>query len=343
MTQTKKLPVFLLLFLILLSCLPLCYADPVLIDNAEVDNDQWIGTTFSAAGSCVGQSFTNLNGTYRITSAQFKCLHRSGMNTNFYYAKLYSHSGVFGTSSVPDILLATSDGLNCSGFTDEVAWTTFTFSGANQYEMASLVNYCIVFGWHVGENSMAPRVDTGGAHAGNWFRNNPAGEPLTWDYPTAWDLNFRIYGELISGQNLAFELSQTILLSANSVFNKELAFLQTNTIQPSDVASMSKAISGILTEYLNTNSIYPTANLLFNKELGFWKIENIFPSASSTMSKALKITLYELFDFVLIHSSVTMTPSWLAMTIDVAVAIAVIALVIAITGIGLVVLRRRRE
>jgi len=157
---------------------------------------------------------------------------------------------------------------------------------------------------------------------------------------TAWDGTIPSQEQ---GQNLAFNLAGNILASVSTMMNKELAFLQTNTIMPNAVVSMSKAISGLLTEYLSTNSIYPSATLLFNKELAFWKYENFFTSATSTMTKALKITLYELFDFVLIHASNIMVPTWLAMTIDVAVAIGVLALVLAITGISLVVLRKRRN
>jgi len=93
------------------------------------------GVTFRHA-----QSFTG-NGDY-LSKATFY-LNKVGSPTGFAYAKLYAHSGVFGTSSVPTgSALATSPPLDISTLTTSYVLTDFLFDGT--YQMVNTTEYCIV-------------------------------------------------------------------------------------------------------------------------------------------------------------------------------------------------------
>jgi hypothetical protein len=59
-------------------------------------------------------------------------------------AKLWAHTGTFGTDSLPGTLLATSDDLPVSAIdTTQQTFTDFTFSGSNRYPVVAGTNYVI--------------------------------------------------------------------------------------------------------------------------------------------------------------------------------------------------------
>lgn len=69
------------------------------------------------------------------------------------YIKIYSHSGTFGTSSVPNTLLATSDAKLASSISGSYPGikTTFTFSGSEQIALTSGTNYFLVIDYTAGD------------------------------------------------------------------------------------------------------------------------------------------------------------------------------------------------
>jgi len=151
--------------------------------------------------SAGGQAFTNLNGVYKITSAQFK-LYKFASPTGNAYARLYAIAGTYGTDAVPTgSALATSDPLDVSTIT--ASWTptyTLVFSGAQQYEMQPNIKYAIVF-----ENPASGTIDetnypgigydaTTPEHSGNiiTYRNS------AWGYSAALDMVFLVTGDLVS-------------------------------------------------------------------------------------------------------------------------------------------------
>ena len=67
-----------------------------------------------------------------------------GSPTGNAYVKLYSHAGVYGTSSVPDVLLATSEPYNVSTIGD-IDYHTFTFTGANRVTLTASTYYVLVY------------------------------------------------------------------------------------------------------------------------------------------------------------------------------------------------------
>lgn len=89
-----------------------------------------------------GQSFTG-DGSV-LDSAQFY-LEKVGSPPGTAVARIYAHSGTFGTSGVPTgSPLATSDSFAPSSLTTSFQWTTFTFSGANKITLVSGTHYFLM-------------------------------------------------------------------------------------------------------------------------------------------------------------------------------------------------------
>jgi hypothetical protein len=150
--------------------------------------------------SDIGQSFTTLSSSYKITSAVF-IGEKVGNPTGTAYAVLYAQSGVYGNSSVPTgPPLATSNGLNMSSLPSSWANITFTFNASQQYLLQPNAHYCIDL-----QNPSTGTLDSGNliywrndigfvspdpTHSGNVFTYDAPG----WTgYPDG-DLGFYVYG-----------------------------------------------------------------------------------------------------------------------------------------------------
>jgi len=149
-------------------------------------------------GSAVGQSFT-CGGSYKITSAKFY-LKKYGSPTGNMHAVLYAHSGTYGTSSVPTgEPLATSDDFDISLLSTSRVLETFTFTGAQQYEMSSSTKYCIIW-----ENCESGTMDGSNHPYVGHDRSSPTHEGnliqwlnSDWSFVNTWDCIFYVYGEAV--------------------------------------------------------------------------------------------------------------------------------------------------
>jgi hypothetical protein len=93
-----------------------------IIDSNYIYNN---AVTLADVNKALSQSFVG-NGA-NLKYATFFA-HKSGNPTGNVYAKLYAHSGVYGTSSVPTgSPLATSDPIAANSLPTENYWTSFTF------------------------------------------------------------------------------------------------------------------------------------------------------------------------------------------------------------------------
>ena len=95
-------------------------------------------------------------------------LYKSGNPTGNIVAKLYAHSGNYGINGIPTgDALATSDNIDVSELPDTFRYTTFTFSGANQYQLQANTKYfmSIEYSGGYGVNRVAFRY--GATHSGN--------------------------------------------------------------------------------------------------------------------------------------------------------------------------------
>lgn len=116
-----------------------------------------------------GQSITGDGGT--LASVEFYLNKVDGSPTGNAVAKIYAHSGTFGTSSVATgAALATSATFDVSVLTVTRELVEFIFSGGNQITLANGTKYCAVVEFSGGDssNSLGVAIDTSSpTHAGN--------------------------------------------------------------------------------------------------------------------------------------------------------------------------------
>ena len=119
----------------------------------------------------VGQSFTGDGGT--LNSVKFYLTKWIGSPTGNATVDIYTHSGTFGTSSVPTgISLATSGNFDVSAITailPSFELISFTFSGDNKIVLENGTRYVVIIS-HDGTDANCIAVgidDTSPAHSGN--------------------------------------------------------------------------------------------------------------------------------------------------------------------------------
>ncbi|GAI05235.1 unnamed protein product, partial [marine sediment metagenome] len=140
----------------------------------------------------VGQSFT---GDGRVLNNAVFYIKKSGSPTGNAYAKIYAHSGTFGTSSVPTgAALAVSEGVDVSNLTTSFQLIAFNFSGANKITLTNGTKYVVVIEYTGGtlySHEVVVGYDTGTpSHPGNFCAYHTG-----WTaYPTT-DLCFYVYYE----------------------------------------------------------------------------------------------------------------------------------------------------
>lgn len=192
------------------------------ISNGEIN---WVGLPGDA--SQVGQSF-EAPGTFDLTSVRFGLVRAYGSEGGTCVAKLYAHTGTFGTTGVPTgSALATSDTVALSSIPSlgggwegalatwlasatESSCTLFTFS--TPYECQDGVQYCIVVEYTVDNYLLILTDYSTPTHAGNVVQ-----------YTGSWsavndDAIFYLYGEnkiplidKVSGTDTGFANPDAIL------------------------------------------------------------------------------------------------------------------------------------
>jgi len=163
--------------------------DEVIVDSYSESN-QNASMDLYGDGNGKGQSFTGDGGT--LNSVIFY-LNKSGSPTGSAYAKIYAHSGTFGTSSVPTgAALATSDGVNVSGIDTDYELVTFSFSGTEKITLTNGTKYVVTVEYSGGDadNYLQTGFDNlNPTHDGN-FSSLYLG---TWSANSDYDLCFYVY------------------------------------------------------------------------------------------------------------------------------------------------------
>lgn len=160
--------------------------------------DSYMGAANTSAymGSATlawGQSFTTTGEVLRLQSCVFRA-RREGSPTGNVYARVYAHTGTYGTSSLPTgAVLATSDAIDVSTFDSlNVTNVVFTFSGANRINLSANTYYVIVLEHAGTDNDNCVVIAMTGitaSHEGNacrYFLGNWEAE--------SFDLYFAVYG-----------------------------------------------------------------------------------------------------------------------------------------------------
>lgn len=147
--------------------------------------------------SAVGQSFAcSVAG--KVLDSVKLFLFKVNSPTGNAVAKLYSHSGTYGTSSVPNTLLATSDNFDVSTLTTTGQGITFNFTGANRVALNDATNYVIVVEYLSGTGTHYVKCEgdnTSPSHGGNYSSYNGS-----WSAVSTLDLCFYVYGASPAGK-----------------------------------------------------------------------------------------------------------------------------------------------
>ncbi|NTW31035.1 MAG: hypothetical protein HGB12_00095 [Bacteroidetes bacterium] len=167
----------------------------ILIDSYSETNtseDQGLNSTIFTRW---GQSFTTPNNgtSYTLSNALFYLKKGTGSPTGTIVAKLYSHSGTYGTSSIGGSVLATStNSQNASALTTSYQLISFNFD--NTYTMIPNTHYVILVEISGGgaDYTMVGYDNSSPTHSGNGMYyeiNTPA-----WAAQTNRDQPFYVYG-----------------------------------------------------------------------------------------------------------------------------------------------------
>jgi len=151
------------------------------------------GSDFQVGNATVigqAQSFVNGVNAQYLTRVRVK-MKKTGSPTGNLTAKLYAHSGTFGTSSIPTAAaLATSVNFDVSKLT--TAYIEYEIAFLTQFEMLASTNYTITFEKAVGDGSNYVQIQglaATGTHTGNRSQLVVA----TWTATAADDLYFKVY------------------------------------------------------------------------------------------------------------------------------------------------------
>lgn len=161
----------------------------------------YLGTQFTSTNALIGnlqtyntagQPFLNIAENI-LDSAKFYML-KSNSPTGAMNAKLYAHTGTYGTSSVgTGTALATSDTVDASTLTTSNTLITFTFSGANRVKLSANTYYIIAVEFNGGDATNTATVAVNTSNAG--FGNRASKTSLNvWTARTD-DLIFYVYGD----------------------------------------------------------------------------------------------------------------------------------------------------
>ena len=191
MRYIRLLSILLLILLVTVGCESEIMSE-FLVDSyadSNANTSTGLGAYFN---DVVGQSFTGKAG--NLTACKFYLI-KSGSPTGNAVAKLYIHSGTYGTTSLPTgEALATSDNVDVSTIGAIEALITFDFTGEEQYTLIEGTKYCIVVEYYGGDisNSIGVLLDsTSPTHTGNYLKYYDD----AWSYNAAVDTIFYVYAE----------------------------------------------------------------------------------------------------------------------------------------------------
>ena len=186
---------------------------PYLLDcYPEAHCDDFL-SSYNGIQEALGQTFLGVGG--KITSCKFY-LKTVGSPSGNVYAKLYDHTGQYGSTGKPTgDALAASDAVNVVTIGTSVSLITFTFSGINQVQLQNGTPYCLVLSTDtVGDSSNYVYLGEdyqNSLHSGNFFYSN---DSSTWTANDTYDAIFYIYQV---GTPLLDKLSGTDAGFANTV------------------------------------------------------------------------------------------------------------------------------
>jgi hypothetical protein len=202
------------------------FSDPsTLVDEYDFANGDTSEVVGNGTINGVGQSITG-DGT-KLTRAAFNML-KTGTPTGNAVARLYAHSGTFGTSSVPTgAALAVSANFDVSTLTGSFAEVEFVFT--DHFLMVNTTKYVIAVEYTGGDgsNNITVESDTSSpSHGGNMSQLNGS-----WAAESGTDLVFKIWsGELIINASDGAPATSTVICKGSVKINNTVNVTLTGLI-----------------------------------------------------------------------------------------------------------------
>lgn len=138
------------------------------LDDSYSESNVSDYATINATYNKYSQSYTSGGG--ELDSIKYYMYKAAGASGNM-NAKVYAHTGTYGTSSVPTgSALATSDTIDASTLGQDVgniALITFSFTGANRIALSAATYYCITIEYAGATNIKLGQDQTSPTHGGN--------------------------------------------------------------------------------------------------------------------------------------------------------------------------------
>jgi len=161
-----------------------------IVDSYSESHTTNTRSIYSGGKTAVGQSITG-DGVAPLASVVFY-LSKLGSPTGYAYAKIYAHSGTYGTSSKPTgVALAVSDGVDVSFISSmNYQLINFNFTGVNKITLVNGTKYVVTLEYSGGDinNYILATYDYVGSHSGNYSYYEGG-----WDYQSTYDLCFYVY------------------------------------------------------------------------------------------------------------------------------------------------------
>jgi hypothetical protein len=288
----------------------------IIANYTEANAEGYTEPLNSASQYGYSQSFTNANSVTLDTATFY--IHKNVAPTGNVVAKIWSHAGTYGTSSVPGTKLATSDNVNVSTLGTTSALVNFTFSGANQITLNASTRYVIEI--YYANSSGTSRVDveidgTSATHSGNiafcYFDGDACIEDVT-------DLIFYVYGTEAGGAvaNLT-NITQIHVqpTPAHATSNLSCNLTATDTVLASGINITGNWTRNgtVLSAFTYTNLTNNTATIVANLTGGGGGSGTpiTFESSASTSSSVTEHTITGSNNLVVVgvYSPVGVTPS----------------------------------
>jgi hypothetical protein len=222
-----------------------------IVDSYSESNqsgDEYLGK-YSEMGVFAGfsQSFTSNGGV--LNSVKFY-LKKSGSPTGNAVANIYTHSGTYGSTSIPTGgVLAISDNFDVSSLTTSYQLITFTFSGAEKITLTNGTYYVVTVEYT--NESSGNYVLVGDDYSSPSHSGNSAGEsgaPLSWSYNTN-DLCFYIYKD-----DATTTTSTSTSTSSSTTSSSSSSSSTSSTSSSSSTSSTSSSSSTSSTSSSSTSS-----------------------------------------------------------------------------------------
>ncbi len=269
---------------------------------SETNEDGYISFNTGSSIIGVGQSFETsiISVDAPLDSVKFY-MKKTGSPTGMGYAKLYAHSGTFGTNSVPTgSPLATSDPFDVSTLGTSPALVPFTFSGSNRVLITESTRYVVTFETTAGAPSNTPMLafDSTPGHAGNYSEKVSG-----WTGYSTGDLCFYLYTATLQAsavvsitKNVSKSLSVTAL--AVATLTKFRTVVRALSATATAVVSLSR-----IQTYLRTLSATATASV------NLTPVKIVVKTLSVTATAAVDLATQVIAGIVTISLSVTATAS----------------------------------